>query len=218
MAEHDVRVCVAGTEHVGTLEQRTGLVITVSFERPSAPRIPIATQADLIVAGARSAKTQFPARTISCQEQESRRVYDFLVAREHQSELDLLLIKRDSVRIRVASGVAVLVEADQVAHPVQGVLHDLSVSGAGILIQMDDEELLYAASRVTTRFSLPGEPLPFELFGLIRNRQLVGSTICYGVQFERDADKPYDQEENRLFRFVRRQEIEALRRARGLSR
>ena len=111
---------------------------------------------------------------------------------------------------------------------ISGRLADISVAGMGIDVTVDGitvdlpsevGETLVPLDRVTLSFKLPGSDMPLEMLGsfklpgsdtplkmlgTVRNRNLKGKNICYGIDFEWDPSDESQRQAKAVRSYVMR--------------
>ena len=119
----------------------------------------------------------------------------FQSARAMPQALHHALNRRGAFRVRAPRGIAIEARpADrEEAPPVAATLLDFSTKGLSILLGKGEEEALAGSDTLHLSFVPPGDSLPLELVGLVRNRtgedgrQRIGVEICPRSTDDHDA-------------------------------
>jgi len=181
--------------------------IEASFPGPRPPALPIAERVELSL---KSPEITVKARVVHCQVEGTGLSYRFEIDPESRVALGGLFNRRRAVRVRASTpAIDVALFAEGIERPARGVLNDISETGASILIPTEDERMLFAARRIGLEFILPGDPRPMRLVGMVRHRGLVGSAIRYGIHFDAQASKGFDEIQQRIYAYVIKREVEA---------
>lgn len=148
-------------------------------------------------------------------------VYQLRFCDEAQVELEVLPIlheafnRREVYRAKPAprEAIAARVRGSQRAPGIPAELVDYSSRGASIVL--DDEEALGGdGMNVLLALDFEGER-SIELGCRIVHRQLLGSRVCYGVEFDAAATENFEEKANLLARHVLETQSEELRRRAG---
>lgn len=89
-----------------------------------------------------------------------------------------------------------------------GRVKNISPVGIAILVDHEVETKLAAIDQVITTFQLPGSEQALEIVSWIRNRQLQGDRVCYGLEFDKDRSKDFDEQNSEIIKYVRHRQLE----------
>lgn len=148
-------------------------------------------------------------------------VYELRFCEESQVQLEVLPMlsaafnRREVYRAKpsVREPVFVNVRGSRRGQGVEANLLDFSVRGASIAL--DTEEGFGSdGMHVWIELAMPEEP-PIELVCRVIHRQLLGSQVCYGLEFDAVATENFEAKSELLGRHVNATQTEELRRRAG---
>ena len=89
-----------------------------------------------------------------------------------------------------------------------GRVKNISAVGIAVLVDHEVETKLAAIDQVITAFQLPASDRRLEVVSWIRNRQLQDDRVCYGLEFDKDRSKDFDEQNSEIVKYVRRRQLE----------
>jgi len=196
----------AWSVHGQVIDGATGTAVA-EFPRRESPTVPVGEYVELVFWGA---EVQEPmplrARVTDCSQHGNRFRYHFQF---EPGAIDALLSgalnRRRAMRIRPDDGTPVRVLVQGSRQSVEGVLQDISDTGAGILICREDEAALFEDWKLTLVLRLSEDEEPLVLIGDVRYRRLQGSQLHYGIEFDHQNTTDFELQSARIRAYVESQ-------------
>ncbi len=130
--------------------------------------------------------------------------YQFRLDDHGTRHLNNLVERRRSVRVRPDpyAPVDLIFQDEDGAACVHGFVRDVSDTGISVLVDPQEEQLLFSAWKLRLSVCLPGEDVPVEVVGIVRYRKLTGSVIQYGIEFDPEETAEFAHQQERLTAYV----------------
>ncbi len=212
-ASHTIEVEVLPTPGAtarGTLQGIDPESVRVRFANAQAPALCIARGAELRFYS-KPGQAPFSVRASTCfrSDGEGQREYGFSFPDRDTVRKHLMPYlfgaqnRRSFVRVRPALGspIQVALEARANSSRLTGKLIDISEGGMAVQIRPDDEDAFVDVVRGAVEFRLPGETVQ-RMAVLIRQRRLVGTTVQFGLSFEADESRLFEEQRRAIWKYV----------------
>lgn len=89
-----------------------------------------------------------------------------------------------------------------------GQIKDISAIGIAIIIDREVEVTLASTDLVDVSFRLPKSDKTVQLVSWIRNRELQGDNVCYGLEFDPDQSEYFTGQQNEIVKYIKRRRLE----------
>jgi len=115
-----------------------------------------------------------------------------------------LVGRRISSRVAIDPAVAGLLRTECHGEPVElaAALHDVSVTGARMVLKGQADRLLAGVEGCSVRFGLPGVDLRFEMVVSICHREACEGGVSYGMRFEAEGSPRLVEQQREIAEFV----------------
>jgi c-di-GMP-binding flagellar brake protein YcgR len=221
----DLRVAVldpGGDRIRGTLIDVSGSGAGIRFARPTAPRLAVGQEVDLVF----SSQQLGPPMTVAARvqhrtEEAGGRRFGFRFLEPQTLEAYLPPVMREffnrrrTVRVTPdpARPVKVELRTEPESPPVDAGLVNLSMEGAAVSLNPGAEAGFVDAEALWVTFYLPTSRRPVSVFGHIRYRRLVKESVHYGLDFDAEESRAFARKQAILTRYVLKRELKSLRKS-----
>lgn len=164
---------------------------------------------ELTIESPEHGRVMTPARTVYGQPDEERYIrygFEFINIGNLYSQLDSfyarLFNRRGSERVRPSLDQSVPITLTWGRKELEAQVHEISATGAGLVLPMADAFRLQGVDEVGVRFRLPGLKDDFRGTARILNRKQSGGKVFLGVAFDLGEESALRPLQPRLERFV----------------
>ena len=165
-------------------EQRSASLL-VEYDNDETPDLPVGQVVRLVISGANlEDELTIPARP-TFQSRGRRSTFHYQIGLVEGAVIGNAMTRRNEVRIRPEQGAPIGVTARDTESLLscKPRLQDISPTGAGILMTLQEEAQFAHVWNLVLGFTLPGSEKEVELEGAIQYRKLEGSLIRLGIKF-----------------------------------
>lgn len=202
----------AGDKCTGHILDVDRAVVAIGLSNDTGHALPVDQKTTLIVPGGPDGPLEMGGRVVSRREGGRRSEYTIaLQDSEAIGVLSMLCNKRGAYRVRPGSSLSVKLKDQTGTH--DATLHDLSVTGLGVIVSQEAETAMAGTQALEIRFGPPAFPETFVMRGNIRHRSAVVSGIRYGLELVPEETPSSIEGQKRLTEYVmQRQRFAASRR------
>jgi len=189
--------------------------VVVDFPPSDVPTIPIGAEAPLVFSGSSLPSDLKGSGTVVLRREDFfRHRYMFQVSHDAVSTLRKAVSHREATRVQPLPNMPIKVSLTTVeqGQRVDPEVNDISATGLSVRVPRQEEQKLFSSWRMRIALWLPDEKKPISVFGNIKYRKLVGSTVHYGIEFD-PASEDYELNQHEIVAYVLRCQAEMFRQA-----
>jgi hypothetical protein len=183
-----------------------GDTIELAFSLTEAPQVAIAQLVVLrLQLTPSSPEVRVPVCAVERTDDETQRRYRLQPRRKHELSRLKRGYQRAHIRVRPRTEAPIKIDFRDPAGELlaSGSALDISVAGAGVLLESSDELALTAHDLVELAIHLPDGQPPRIVHGLIRSRRLVSASIFIGIKFELERTEAFRDAVQSFARYAR---------------
>ncbi len=203
-----------GNVAVGEMADADPKLVKVRFHRDSAPRHAIGEKVELsLTSDSLPEPIELEMRLRGRGEDDQHRVYELAIERrtKHARRMATAFLNlvggRGSYRLPLFDAdtplaVSVLAQSGEASHELQGVVQDLSIGGARVLMKDDADAVLHRVEDIEVRLQLPDDDEALALTAHIRHRSAVKGGVCYRLRFDPEHSPDFVAQQERISGFI----------------
>ena len=191
----------SGEKCTGRLLDVERTVVSIGLSTDEGQALPVDQKTTLVVPDGPDGPMELAGRVVSRREGGGQSEYEIaLHDRDAIGRLSRLCNKRGAYRVRPGSSLEIKLKTLQGTH--EATLHDLSVSGLGVIVSPEAEQAMAGTQALVIRFGPPAFAEPFVMRGTIRHRTAVVAGIRYGVELVAEDSTASIEGQKRLTEYV----------------